>query len=228
MLEIGNTLREARMRRNLDIIDCEAATKIRGKYLRALEEEQFEMLPGPTYVRGFLRTYSDHLGLDGRLVVEQYESQFERPREQTAYEEHLRRNRSRRRSREGRVLVVVALVVMLGSVAVWVARGTTGSSTPSETTRSTENHASVELGFLTHSRGVEVRIHKDSESGQQIVAPVRLSPGRAEELTAAPPVWIGINLPGAVSVSVDGRAVSLPAGVNAFRVVGPGQVEPLP
>src|SRR5436309_1521369 len=57
MFEIGNSLREARLRQHLDFPQVEQATKIRGKYLRALEEEQFEVLPSQTYVKGFLRTY---------------------------------------------------------------------------------------------------------------------------------------------------------------------------
>lgn len=76
MFEIGNTLREARMRRGLDILDCESATKIRAKYLRAMEEEQFDLMPSPAYVRGFLRTYAEFLDLDGRLVLDEYESRF--------------------------------------------------------------------------------------------------------------------------------------------------------
>lgn len=76
MFEIGNTLREARLRRGLDILDCEADTKIRAKYLRAMEEEQFDLMPSPTYVRGFLRTYSEFLDLDGQLVLDEYESRF--------------------------------------------------------------------------------------------------------------------------------------------------------
>ena len=76
MFEIGNTLREARLRRGLDILDCEAETKIRAKYLRAMEEEQFDLMPSPTYVRGFLRAYADFLDLDGRLVLDEYESRF--------------------------------------------------------------------------------------------------------------------------------------------------------
>ncbi|MGD9694637.1 MAG: helix-turn-helix domain-containing protein [Thermoleophilia bacterium] len=76
MFEIGNTLREARLRRGLDILDCEAETKIRSKYLRAMEEEHFDLMPSPTYVRGFLRTYAEFLDLDGRLVLDEYESRF--------------------------------------------------------------------------------------------------------------------------------------------------------
>ena len=52
------------MRQRLDIADVEASTKIRAKYLRALENEEFGMLPGPTFVKTFLRTYAEALGLD--------------------------------------------------------------------------------------------------------------------------------------------------------------------
>src|SRR4051812_49249424 len=72
MPEVGPTLREARMRERIDITDMEVRTKIRAKYLRALENEEWDLLPGPTYVRSFLRTYGDALGLDGRALVEEY------------------------------------------------------------------------------------------------------------------------------------------------------------
>ena len=70
MAEIGETLREARMRRRIDMTEVETATKIRGKYLRALENEEWDLLPGPTFVKTFLRTYADYLGLDARNLVE--------------------------------------------------------------------------------------------------------------------------------------------------------------
>src|SRR5919199_6323556 len=76
MFEIGNSLREARLRQHLEFSAAEQATKIRGKYLRALEDEQFELLPAETYVRGFLRTYADFLGLDGQLYVDEFNSRF--------------------------------------------------------------------------------------------------------------------------------------------------------
>src|ERR671915_1897969 len=79
MPEIGETLREARMRRRIDMTEVETATKIRGKYLRALENEEWELLPGPTFVKTFLRTYADYLGLDARNLVEEYRARYERP-----------------------------------------------------------------------------------------------------------------------------------------------------
>ena len=72
MPEIGSTLRETRMRQRIDITDMEVRTKIRAKYLRALENEEWDLLPGPTYVKSFLRTYADALGLDSKLLVEEY------------------------------------------------------------------------------------------------------------------------------------------------------------
>jgi transcriptional regulator with XRE-family HTH domain len=77
MPTIGETLREARMRQRLDIADVEAKTKIRAKYLRALENEEFSMLPGPTFVKTFLRTYAEALGLDPHVLVEEYRSAHE-------------------------------------------------------------------------------------------------------------------------------------------------------
>jgi cytoskeleton protein RodZ len=60
------------MRQQVDIAEVERATKIRAKYLRALENEEFDLLPGPTFVRSFLKTYAQHLGLDARVLVEEF------------------------------------------------------------------------------------------------------------------------------------------------------------
>jgi len=65
------------MRQRLDIADVEQSTKIRAKYLRALENEEFGMLPGPTFVKTFLRTYAEMLGLDPHLLVEEYRTNYE-------------------------------------------------------------------------------------------------------------------------------------------------------
>ena len=66
MPEIGETLREARMRRRIDMTEVEAATKIRAKYLRALENEEWDLLPGPTFVKTFLRTYAEYLEAEAK------------------------------------------------------------------------------------------------------------------------------------------------------------------
>jgi len=79
MADIGSLLRETRIRNKIDITTVEDATKIRAKYLRALENEEWVVLPGPTYVKTFLRTYAQFLGLDPRLLVDEYSARFEEP-----------------------------------------------------------------------------------------------------------------------------------------------------
>ena len=74
MFEIGHSLREARIRQGLDYPQVELATKIRAKYIRALEEEEFDVLPSGTYIKGFMRSYAEFLGLDGQLYVDEYNS----------------------------------------------------------------------------------------------------------------------------------------------------------
>src|SRR5262245_28451688 len=91
----------------------EGRTKIRGKYLRLLEEERFAELPGHTYVKGFLRAYANALGLDGQLYVDEYNTRFV-----VGEEEAPLRTRSvpaararRREQRERRVLVLALLAI---------------------------------------------------------------------------------------------------------------------
>ena len=67
------------MRARIDISEVEAATKIRAKYLRALENEEWDLLPGPTFVKSLLRTYGEYLGLDVTHLLEEYKRQHERP-----------------------------------------------------------------------------------------------------------------------------------------------------
>jgi cytoskeleton protein RodZ len=118
MPEIGETLREARMRRRIDMTEVETATKIRGKYLRALENEEWDLLPGPTFVKTFLRTYAEYLELDSRLLVEQYRQRYERPSTQdlTPFSAARARGRSGRRRR--RVAAMGPVLVMLGGVVL--------------------------------------------------------------------------------------------------------------
>jgi cytoskeleton protein RodZ len=121
MPEIGETLREARMRRRIDMTEVESATKIRGKYLRALENEEWELLPGPTFVKTFLRTYAEYLGLDARLLVEEYRQRYERPSSQelTPFPRRSPRRARRRLTLLGPGVVLFAGVVLLLGI-FWV------------------------------------------------------------------------------------------------------------
>src|SRR4051795_3267046 len=117
MPDIGATLREARMRARIDISELEAETKIRAKYLRALENEEWDLLPGPTYVKSFLREYADALGLDGKLLVAEYKLRNEGPSDfemQPISPRSARERDRRRRTAPGAMRdVAVAVVVLL-------------------------------------------------------------------------------------------------------------------
>ena len=130
MPDIGATLREARMRQRIDISDIEAQTKIRAKYLRALENEEWDLLPGPTFVKSFLRTYADALELDSRALLEEYRMRYERlsERELMPIAPQTARDRERAASRGGRASVkrdvlVAALVVGIVALLIVLGRG---------------------------------------------------------------------------------------------------------
>jgi cytoskeleton protein RodZ len=127
MPTIGDSLREARMRQHLDIADVEGRTKIRAKYLRALENEEFGMLPGPTFVKTFLRTYAEALGLDPQVLVEEYRATYE-PREEAEHLQQLGPTAVARDRRRGGgigpppprpwVLIGLAAVTLVGVLLV--------------------------------------------------------------------------------------------------------------
>lgn len=78
MFQIGGSLREARLRQGLSLSEVDALLRIRSRYLAALEEERFEILPGTAYARLFLRSYAEFLGLDSAPFVSEYGARFER------------------------------------------------------------------------------------------------------------------------------------------------------
>src|SRR5689334_13363316 len=128
MPAIGATLREARMRARIDISELEAETKIRAKYPRALENEEWDLLPGPTYVKSFLREYADALGLDGKLLVAEYKLRHEGPSDFEMQPISPRSARARERRRRGPpgalrdvavaavVLLVIGGLILIGQV----------------------------------------------------------------------------------------------------------------
>jgi cytoskeleton protein RodZ len=125
VFEIGNSLREARVRQHLELTEIELATKIRARYLRALEEETFDALPAQTYVKGFLRTYADYLGLDGQLYVDEFNSRYgvegEEPRESVMVRRTSNLGRQHRRLERRWLMFALAGIGALFafSIAAW-------------------------------------------------------------------------------------------------------------
>jgi transcriptional regulator with XRE-family HTH domain len=146
MPEIGTTLREARMRQRIDISEIESETKIRAKYLRALENEEWNLLPGPTYVKSFLRTYADALGLDGRLMVEEYKLRHERLSDielQPISPPRVRDPRGPRRRVPRGWLVAI---VVLGLIAALAALGSNSDNAQSPSTTTPADRTGAQSG----------------------------------------------------------------------------------
>src|SRR4051795_2096279 len=186
MPDIGTALREARMRSRIDITEIEAQTKIRAKYLRALENEEWDLLPGPTYVKTFLRTYADALGLDGRMLVEEYKLRHERLSDVDLQPISPRgaRERARERSRRSRfprfglvAIVIAGLVVALYALG----RGAddsdspTGSATPATTTRTSTDTTAART--TTQPRAPKPATLRITATGQ-VIACVQTADGR--------------------------------------------------
>jgi cytoskeletal protein RodZ len=173
---IGETLREARMRQRLDIADVETRTKIRAKYLRALENEEFGMLPGPTFVKTFLRTYAEMLGLDPHILVEEYRANYEREDELEFQPLGPPGVAGRDRSR-GPLLGpgALALLVLVGIVAVLVAIGLT----------------SDDSGSGQEAAGTDTALERTTTQAKKKKAP---APTRvALRVTPATPTWVCVD-----------------------------------
>ena len=144
------------MRERIDVSEIEAQTKIRAKYLRALENEEWDLLPGPTFVKSFLRTYAAALGLDGKALVEEYRLNYERPSEPPEpIVSSPRKVRVPRASSGGggpsrgymALVGIVGVVIVLLIVGLLTGGGNGGStSTTNARTDTTSKHQTVHNG----------------------------------------------------------------------------------
>ena len=227
MFEIGNSLREARARQGLDVTEVELATKVRAKYVRALEEEDFEILPGETYIKGFLRAYADFLGLDGQLYVDEYTSRFVLDPHEEPAPRRPRRRRSPDRGVERRIVVSALLGIAALTALVFVAWrfGGGSPSTPAvvRTQGSPQAAAPVvhELVLRGVGKGSYVEVRRGSAAGQ-VLLQATVHAGGIQRLTGTR-FFLYVRRPGGLHVQLGGKAVSLPARPNLRVVVTPTQ-----
>src|SRR5579872_3910737 len=174
MFAIGSSLKEARLRKGLDLASAAEATKIRSRHLQALEDEQFDVLPGQTYVRGFLKTYADFLGLDGQLYVDEYSSRFWVNEDGTPA---TRRKVRYRRKHHGRIemnMIVLTLVAIVGVTALVIAAwkfGGASSNTQKQplvpsTPRSVKREALAHLIVTAHDGSSVIDVHVLRSAGR--------------------------------------------------------------
>ncbi len=227
------------MRERIDVSEIEAQTKIRAKYLRALENEEWGLLPGPTFVKSFLRTYAQALGLDGKALVEEYRLHHEKPSE--AVPEPIvsspTRNRGRGRSggggeagpSRGYVLAVGAILAVIAVLIVLlVTGGKPNSKSPSRTAASTAAgkhpkathkraaaHRGSDLVALSLTPTAAVYVCLIGEDGRKLIPGEELQAGQTTATYHAKrfEITLGNN---AVTLYIDGAPRTVPPSAAAI------------
>ena len=231
MFQIGNSLRTAREHQQLELAAVERETRIRTKYLQALEEERFEVLPGTAYVKGFLRTYADFLGLDGPRFVDEFNERFV-PAEMPEAPPPVRIRRPRRLL--GAWLVVIPLAVGIGLV-VWRFTGGGGGGHPHQHTAlsppaphvpvrtttpapppTTTRPTTARIAFAATGGACWLSVHVGSATGKALYERT-LEPGQSARF-AGTRLWVRIGAPWNVTATLNGKAVQLPAATGDVLV----------
>ena len=205
MFEIGTSLKEARLRRGVDFAQAESATKIRGKYLRALEDEQFEVLPSETYVKGFLRTYAEYLGLDGQLYVDEFNSRYVAGEEREAGTRRSRvRPKRSKRFETNVVLIALAVIAVLTVVVISAWKSSGGGSDKSTTTHAAAPPAAPLLTIIAVHGSSQVTAHKgDSQGDLAFDGTVAKADGPVSLRGAK--LWVYVQRPKNLRFIVDGH-----------------------
>jgi hypothetical protein len=224
VFEIGSSLRAAREHQKLELADVERATHIRAKYLHALEDESWDVVPGTAYVKGFLRTYADFLGLDGPRFVEEFNERFAQPEE---FEPPtLVRVRRRRRLPGAPVLVALLLAVAIGLFSWRLAAGGGGSGKTAHAPPAPPIHTTVSTPTTTAARPPPAlaRVEVDAARGScWLIVRLGSDTGRTlyqRTLQAGQRVhfiarrlWIRYGAPWNVDAIVNGKRVRLPTAI---------------
>jgi len=225
VFEIGNSLREARLRQGLDFPEIEQATKIRGKYLRALEEEQFEVLPAQTYVKGFLRSYADQLGLDGQLYVDEFNSRYVRGELEEEEEQPFRppspSGWGRTGSFQGKaVLLTIAVIVGL-TVFVFAAAKYGGKNGPSVLNVNPppappKSKPTAKLVVSAPAgRSSYIVVYRGSRSGRPVYQGTLEQ--RQRQVFVGQRLWIYVFAPANLRLRLNGRAQAVPGQGKGAR-----------
>ena len=193
---IGATLREARNRRKVDLSEVETATRIRGRYLRAIESEDWGVLPGDVYVRSFIRTYASYLGLDGERLADDYRRSVAAAPISADAGATIRRSTASRSRASGRVVAAAVVVGLIGLI--------------------------VGIGLFTGDEDPAMTVDREPSGVGKAEEPVEVpppaeapQPGLSLELAATAEVWVCV-LNGQGEPLIDGQILTEGAEEGPF------------
>ena len=227
MFEIGNSLREARLRQGLEFPEIEQATKIRGKYLRALEEESFDTLPAQTYVKGFLRSYADYLGLDGQLYVDEFNSRYVRGELEEEEEQRPYKPRVATPSRGSAIqskavlltlAIIAGLTIFVFAAAKWGGQDSQNDVLPPPPPKP-KKHVQKPMAKLVAAGingGAYVAVYRGSRTGRPIYEGT-LENGKRQRFVGRH-LWVYVFAPANLRLKLNGRVRPVPgAGTGSRR-----------
>lgn len=200
-----------------------------------MEEEQFDLLPDPSYVRGFLRAYTSYLGLDPQLALDEYDSRFgEFAGGMSA--DGLRRARRKAnggpRRREAQLLWLAIGGVTGVALLAWLGLGGSSTTSPTDpvpgvptTTVVTATTSTVDALDLTFTgrgnRGSYLEVRNGSDTGATVYSGV-LVPGAARTFSFPEAAWVRIGTPAAIAVTIDGEPLQITGGTGTFLITRSG------
>jgi hypothetical protein len=246
VVEIGNALRTSRERQGIELGQVERETRIRVRYLAALESEQFELLPARAYAKGFLRVYADFLGLDGPLIVAEFDARFPDAEQPELAPAQVSVNVAPLWARRPPVLLLLAVVlaVALLGVVAWrfEAAGHRPASPASPPTSTPQSRpvaappptlhppgraATRPTRLVLHARGrCWLSIRAGSAVGPVLYEATLEAGGilRYTLATSRPRLWLRIGAPWNLELSLNGKPITALPLVPGNVVVSRGGV----
>ncbi|OCT13753.1 hypothetical protein A8709_19425 [Paenibacillus pectinilyticus] len=143
MSDLGYILRKTRLEKKISLDDLQEVTKIRKRYLEAIEEGNYKVLPGSFYVRAFIKSYAEALGLDPNEVLNMYQSSIPSPTIEKPVVEAIRSNRSSVRNTEkmsrwaSSLMFVCFILLIFGIVYYYTYKNYKGTPADEKPTQST-------------------------------------------------------------------------------------------
>lgn len=224
---IGSDLRRARTRREIELSEVEAATRIRSRFLHAIEREEWDVLPGGVYTRGFIRTYANFLGLDGDRLADDYRYEVEgtqRPEAAVAAPAPQSKRKAGLRASPLPLVLAVAGVVLVAVIAIFAiptGGGGGGTDRQPEAQRLSNRQASggeSTAGVVRTTESVSLRLTAKAEvwvcvlgaGGKRLVDGQILEAGSAAGPFRSDSFTISFGN-GEVTMTIDGKKAEIPA-----------------
>jgi cytoskeletal protein RodZ len=193
MFAIGDSLREARTRRGLSSADVQKGIRIRERYLTALEEEKWELLPGEAYTKGFLRTYAEFLGLDGNLYIDEYNARIAAHDDEPLVPNTLAPAHKARRGVVRTLMGILVLVLAISGLAAWIGGGSTPNAAKNSADALQVQDASAATAAPAKTRAVP---HAQALPASSAAAPVKGLATRAAITASRGRCWLSVRTGG--------------------------------